>query len=72
LTDAGSSHLPAAIDEARSRTRLLQHQSLTNWVIIQRTLLHLSQVIEIIATGGRMQPTYDKNPARGALVDQTA
>ncbi|HTN75744.1 MAG TPA: flagellar export chaperone FlgN [Pirellulaceae bacterium] len=63
------------VDEAAIRTRLMQHESLTNWVVAQRTVLHLSQLIEIIATGGRLQPTYGKNDAalaRGALVDQEA
>lgn len=58
---------------ARRRSRLLQHQSLTNWVLVQRTLLHLSQMIEIIATGGRMQPTYGESARHntgGAIVDQ--
>jgi len=58
---------------ARARTRLLQHHSLTNWVLVQRTLLHLSQVLEIIATGGRLQPTYGKGAppaASGSLVDR--
>ena len=57
------------------RMRLLQHQSLTNWVIAQRTVLHLAQMIEIVATGGRLRPTYGKSDAalsRGALVDQEA
>jgi flagellar biosynthesis/type III secretory pathway chaperone len=61
--------------DAAWRTRLLQHQSLTNWVIAQRSVLHLSQMIEIIATGGRLRPTYGKSDAalaRGALVDQEA
>jgi hypothetical protein len=78
-----SSHLPvgsrgrmqASIREAADRSRLLQHQSLTNWVLVQRTLLHLSQMIEIIATGGRPRPTYGKGSDRaqsGALVDRAA
>jgi hypothetical protein len=61
--------------EAADRSRLLQHQSLTNWVLVQRTLLHLSQMIEIIATGGRPKPTYEKGPGSnsgGALVDRAA
>ena len=61
--------------EATARMRLLQHQSLANWVLAQRSLLHVSQLIEIIATGGRMQPTYgDKESvhARGSLVNQEA
>lgn len=60
---------------AQARTRLLQHHSLVNWLVIQRTLLHLSQMLEIIATGGRLQPTYGKgetSTASGALVDRAA
>ncbi len=55
------------------RMRLLQHQSLTNWVLAQRSLLHVSQLLEIIATGGRFQPTYGKREpvsSSGALVDR--
>ncbi len=61
------------IQDARQRSRFLQHQSLTNWVLVQRSLLHLSQLIEIIATGGRMKPTYGNGSDRqdsGALVDR--
>jgi len=61
------------LDEARERSRILQHECLTNWVLVQRTLLHLSQMIEIIATGGRMKPTYGNGSDRqdqGALVDR--
>lgn len=60
---------------ASSRLRLLHHHSLANWVLAQRSLLHVSQLIEIVATGGRLQPTYgDKESvhARGALVNQEA
>jgi hypothetical protein len=61
------------LDEARERSRILQHECLTNWVLVQRTLLHLSQLIEIIATGGRMKPTYGNGSdcrEQGALVDR--
>lgn len=61
------------LEEARARSRLLQHECLTNYVLVQRTLIHLSQMIEIIATGGRMKPTYGNGSDRqdqGALVDQ--
>lgn len=60
---------------ARSRARLLRHHSFTNWVLVQRTLIHLSQMLEIIATGGRLQPTYGEGEpagASGALVDREA
>ncbi|HEX4414019.1 MAG TPA: flagellar protein FlgN [Lacipirellulaceae bacterium] len=67
--------MQASIDETKNRTKLLQHQSLTNWVLVQRSLLHLSQLIEIIATGGQMKPTYGKGSDRvagGTLVDRAA
>jgi hypothetical protein len=55
--------------------RLLQHQSLANWVLAQRVMLHLSQLLEIFATGGRLQPTYGRGEmptSSGALVDREA
>ncbi len=61
------------IRDAKQQARLLQHHSLTSWVLVQRTVLHLSQLLEIIATGGQMQPTYGKggtSSASGSLVDQ--
>jgi flagellar biosynthesis/type III secretory pathway chaperone len=67
--------LARQVKEASHRMRLLQHHSLTNWVLAQRTLLHVAQMLEIIATGGRLQPTYGRGEspvAGGALVDQDA
>lgn len=61
--------------EAAHRARLLRHRSLANWVVAQRTLLHLTQLLEILATGGRDQPTYSKGcsaPTTGGLVDHEA
>ena len=75
LSDSSRTNVQASIREAANRSQLLRHQCLTNWVVVQRTLLHLSQLIEIIATGGRPKPTYDKGPtprAGGALVDRAA
>jgi flagellar biosynthesis/type III secretory pathway chaperone len=69
------SKLGSRVKETSARMRLLQHHSLANWVLAQRSLLHVSQLLEIIATGGRMQPTYgDKESlhARGSLVNQEA
>jgi len=68
----------AGLDEsfslAASRARLLRHHCITNWVVIQRTLLHLARLLEIIATGGKLQPTYGKEAvqASGVLVDRAA
>ena len=63
------------VKESAARMRLLQHHSLANWVLAQRSLLHVSQLLEIIATGGRLQPTYGEGEtvhAVGSLVNQEA
>ena len=73
LPTGGRRRLRDGLNEAHDRSRLLQHECLTNWVLVQRTLLHLSQLIEIIATGGRKKPTYGRGSDRqdqGALVDR--
>ena len=75
MPTASRDKLGKQVKEASSRMRLLQHNSLTNWVVAQRTLLHLSQMLEIIATGGRLKPTYGKGESahsRGSLVDRAA
>jgi len=67
--------LARQVADAGSRARILQTQSLTNWIVIQRTLIHLSQLLEIIATGGRLQPTYGemgKGQVHGALLNREA
>jgi flagellar biosynthesis/type III secretory pathway chaperone len=70
-----ASKLGSRVKETAARTRLLQHHSLANWVLAQRSLLHVSQLLEIIATGGRIQPTYGDSEsvhARGSLVNHEA
>ncbi len=75
LPPAPRKSLGRQVQEAQSRARILQHHSLTNWVLAQRALIHLSQMLEIIATGGRLQPTYGSGASStnsGSLVDQAA
>ena len=65
--------LQKPLEESKRRSQLLRHQSISQWVVVQRTLLHLSSVLEIIATGGQLKPTYGKGDAAensGALMDQ--
>jgi hypothetical protein len=67
--------LKQQVKEAAARMHLLQHHSLVNWVLAQRALLHVAQLLEIIATGGRMQPTYGNGSAsvaRGNLLSGEA
>jgi hypothetical protein len=73
LKSGDSGRLAGQVKDVASRMRLLQHHSLANWVLAQRTMLHLSQLLEIIATGGRLQPTYGRGESsisNGALVDR--
>ena len=63
------------VKAASSRMQLLRNESITNWVLAQRALLHVSQLVEIIATGGRLQPTYGEGESvhsRGSLVNHEA
>jgi len=67
--------LARQVAAANSRTRLLHTQNMTNWIIIQRTLIHLSRLLEIIATGGRPRPTYGTSglsSGHGSLLNQEA
>ncbi len=75
VTDSKTSSLGKEAKSVSSRMRLLQHNSLTNWVVAQQSLLHLSKLVEIITTGGRLKPTYGKDSPHqtgGALVDKAA
>ena len=75
LPDERRHSLDEQVHRAETQARLLRHHSLTNWVVIQRTVIHLSQMLEIIATGGRLQPTYGEGEpvnASGGLVDRAA
>ncbi len=72
--------LQEKFSNASSRSILLKHQSLTNWIIAQRNLLHVSQLLENITSGGRGTPTYEKTsagravarPVGGFVLDQEA
>jgi len=75
LSSDQGGNLAVQVKEASARMRLLQHRSLANWVLTQRSMLHLSQLLEIVATGGRLQPTYGRDVSSnssGALVDKDA
>ena len=73
LPSSKKNGLGEQLRRSAAQSRLLQHDGLVNWILIQRTLIHLSQLLEIIATGGRLQPTYrkeDRQRSSGALVDR--
>jgi hypothetical protein len=73
LPKSAAQSLRKPVAEAQNRARLIRHECLTQWVAVQRTVLHLSQMLEIIATGGRSQTTYGNGRVverSGALMDQ--
>ncbi|QDU94311.1 flagellar export chaperone FlgN [Lignipirellula cremea] len=78
MPDPAAQRLGASAAAASAKMRLLQHDCLTNWVLAQRSLLHISQILEIIATGGRVMPTYRRGSQgaapipSGGLVDREA
>ncbi len=73
LPDENAQNLQQPLDASVQRAKLLRHQSISQWVVVQQTLLHLSNMLEIIATGGQRKPTYGKGgtiESSGALMDQ--
>jgi flagellar biosynthesis/type III secretory pathway chaperone len=75
LPQGDRKQLGAQAQQVAARMQLLRHHSLTNWVLAQRSLLHLTQLLEILATGGQVKPTYSLQESalsRGWLVDQAA
>ncbi len=75
LATTAPSPLAPAWGEATARNEQLRQQSLTNWIIAQRTLLHVAEMLQILATGGRLQPTYGPGEsihASGGLFSDTA
>lgn len=73
LPPGPSNRLRGPVAQARDRSRLIRHECLAQWVTVQRTVLHLSQMLEIIATGGRSLPTYGNGAVAsrgGSLIDQ--
>ncbi|MDA7951954.1 MAG: flagellar protein FlgN [Pirellulaceae bacterium] len=74
-------HLRNQLSEASMRMRFLQNECLTNWVLAQRSLLHVSQLLEIISSGGKEKSTYKQGKnvqadtayaTRGNLLDGAA
>jgi len=65
--------LQQPLDKSNQQSQLSRHQSIAQWVVVQRTVLHLSHMLEIIATGGQLQPTYGKGGSAensGSLIDR--
>lgn len=76
---AEGENLREIASSAKRRMRTIQNETLVNFVLAQRSVLHLSQILQIIATGGKLQPTYGQGDSAqtnaqlgGTLVDHEA
>ena len=71
LPQSSKAGLTQRIGKANEMTQTLRFEQLTNWVVDQQCLLYVSQLLEMIATGGRLRPTYAKSEfgMRGSLLD---
>jgi DNA-binding helix-hairpin-helix protein with protein kinase domain len=75
VDSTGHGSLGKQAKRAKETLRHIQNETLTNFVLAQQTVLHLSQLLQIIATGGKLKPTYEDENASaqgGTLVDQDA
>ncbi len=71
---AARHRLRPLLEQARHQSQLLRAESITHWVVVQRVLIHLAQLLELLATGGQGATTYDglSRQSRGALMDEAA
>ncbi len=62
------------LDMAQNRSRQLRFLALTNWTMSQKSMIHLSQLLELIETRGQGKTTYKptKGTEGGGLVDRVA
>ncbi|MDR1492431.1 MAG: flagellar protein FlgN [Planctomycetaceae bacterium] len=63
---------------AQYQSQLLRQRNITNWVVAQRGLLHVSQMLDVIASRGQPRPTYARSHGKstgtvgGSLMDRKA
>jgi hypothetical protein len=73
--DAGDATIFRRFDAAEKNNRELRMRSVSAWVLAQRSVVHWSQMLEIVAAQGQNVPTYKRDRklrSRGALIDQEA
>jgi|GEM_PF-5973772 len=75
LPSKNRASLEAKIGKIERQAKMLKSQNLTNLLVIQKTLLHLSKMVEIIATGSPEKTIYSNGQSgstsdcSGKLVD---
>ena len=64
------------LNEVKHRTQQIGLLAYTNWTMSRKSLIHLSQILELLETQGKGKPTYHPQSrvasARGVSVDRSA
>lgn len=67
------------LDAVMERTRRIRYLAMANWTITQRSIIHLSQILEMIETRGQGKTTYSPQNGKesspgsgGGFVDRVA
>ncbi|MCL2004683.1 MAG: flagellar protein FlgN [Planctomycetaceae bacterium] len=62
--------------ETRHRTQQISLLAYTNWTMSRKSLIHVSQILELLETRGQGKTTYQPQPksdrANGSFVDRVA
>lgn len=76
---SNSSEYRPSLDAVMEQTRQIRYLALANWTITQRSIIHLSQILEIIETRGQGKTTYSPQNGKestqnsgGGFVDRVA
>ena len=62
------------LDETRHRTHQIRLLAYTNWTMSRKSLIHVSQILELLDTQGLGKTTYRQRPSTdgGGFVDRVA
>ena len=63
------------LDEAKHRTHQIRLLAYTNWTMSRKSMIHVSQILELLETQGQGKTTYQRaktNASGGGLVDRVA
>lgn len=66
------------LEETRQRSQRIRFLALTNWTMTQRSIVHLSHILELIETRGEGKTTYspqngkETTSSSGGFVDRVA
>ena len=63
------------LDEAKNRTHQIRLLAYTNWTMSRKSMIHVSQILELLETQGQGKATYQRaktNVSGGGFVDRVA